>query len=75
MIHKDLFRPIRTMSLSGKSYAFVLIDDFSRYTWVLFLSIKDEALEKFIKFSKITQNDVGKNISHIRSYHGTNFKI
>ncbi|KAK8608159.1 hypothetical protein V6N13_023590 [Hibiscus sabdariffa] len=74
LIHMDLFGPIRTISLGGKSYAFVLVDDFSRYTWVLFLSTKDEALEKFITFSKIAQNDVGQNISHIRSDHGTEFQ-
>ncbi|KAL4384369.1 hypothetical protein GQ457_15G012400 [Hibiscus cannabinus] len=73
-IHMDLFGPIRTISLGGKSYAFVLVDDFSRYTWVLFLSTNDEALEKFITFSKIAQNDVGQNISHIRSDHGTEFQ-
>ncbi|KAL6347269.1 hypothetical protein AAG906_013705 [Vitis piasezkii] len=32
-----------TSSLGGKSYAFVIVDDFSRYTWVLFLSQKNEA--------------------------------
>ncbi|KAK9033645.1 hypothetical protein V6N11_049831 [Hibiscus sabdariffa] len=36
LIHLDLFGPIRTISLGGKSYAFVLVDDYSRYTWVLF---------------------------------------
>ena len=62
------------MSLGGKSYAFVLVDDFSRLTWVLFLSTKDEALEKFITFTKITQNNLGQNISHIRNNHGTEFQ-
>ena len=70
----DLFGPIRTMRLGGKSYAFVIVDDFSRFTWVLFLSTKDEALEKFITFTKITQNDLGQNISRIRSDHGIEFQ-
>ncbi|KAL4325654.1 hypothetical protein GQ457_11G024920 [Hibiscus cannabinus] len=74
LIHMDLFGPIRTISLGGKPYAFVLVDDFSRYTWVLFLSTKDKALEKFITFSEIAQNDVGQNISHIRSDHATEFQ-
>ncbi|KAL4303611.1 hypothetical protein GQ457_10G011060 [Hibiscus cannabinus] len=74
LISMYLFGPIRTIRLGGKSYAFALVDDFSRYTWVLFLSTKDEALEKFITFLKITKNDVGQNISHIRSDHGTEFQ-
>jgi hypothetical protein len=36
LLHIDLFGPIRTASLSGKLYAFVIVDDYSRYTWVLF---------------------------------------
>ena len=74
LVHMDLFGPMRTTSLGGKSYAFVLVDDYSRFTWVLFLSTKDEALEKFITFSKISQNDLDSKISHIRSDHGTEFQ-
>ena len=30
--HMDLFGPSRTPSLKGKSYAYVIVDDLSRYT-------------------------------------------
>ena len=40
LLHMDLFGPSRTTILGGKSYAFVIVDDFSRYTWVLFLANK-----------------------------------
>jgi len=36
----DLFGPSRTMSLGGNLYALVIVDDFSRYTWTLFLAAK-----------------------------------
>ena len=36
LLHIDLFGPTRTTSLGGKSYGFVIVDNFSRYTWVLF---------------------------------------
>ena len=42
LLHMDLFGPSRTPSLRGKSYAYVILDDFPRYTWVLFLSQKNE---------------------------------
>ena len=45
LTHMDLFGPIRTMSLGGKSYTFVLVDDFFRYTWFLFLRTKDDTLK------------------------------
>ena len=39
----DLFGPVNVLSLSRKKYALVMVDDFSKYTWVLFLQSKDEA--------------------------------
>jgi hypothetical protein len=32
LFHIDLFRPIKTTSLGGKNYDFVIVDDFSRFT-------------------------------------------
>jgi len=37
LLHMDLFGPSRTMSLGGNYYALVVVDDFSRFTWTLFL--------------------------------------
>ena len=48
----DLFGPSRTISLGGKSYAFVIVDDFSRYTWVLFLAHKNDVFYEFSKLCK-----------------------
>ena len=40
----DLFGPMDVISMGGKSYGFVIVDDYSRFTWVYFLAHKDEAL-------------------------------
>ena len=42
----DLCGPTRTPSFGGNRYAFVIIDDFSRYAWVLFLKHKDETVRE-----------------------------
>ena len=52
LIHIDLFGPSRTLSLGGKIYAFVLVDDFSRFTWVLFLTNKNDVFSEFQSFAK-----------------------
>ncbi|WP_284130573.1 hypothetical protein, partial [Klebsiella pneumoniae] len=52
----DLFGPTRTLSLSGKRYGFVLVDDFSRFTWVFFLAHKNDALLEFTDFVEEKQN-------------------
>lgn len=40
------------MLLNGKYYTFVVVDDFSTYTWVLFLANKDDAFDSFKIFYK-----------------------
>lgn len=73
LLHMDLFGPSRTASLNGKHYAFVIVDDFSRFTWVLFLAFKDETLKVFKNFCKKVQNELGSSIVSIRSDHGGEF--
>ena len=51
LLHMDLFGPSRTPSRGGKSYAFVIVDDSSRYTWVLFLSQKMKSFMSFQSFA------------------------
>ena len=67
----DLFSPNRVASLSGKFYAFVIVDDYSRFTWAAFPSHKNDALNELIKFCKRFQNEKGYVISSIRSDRGT----
>nr|GEU83572.1 hypothetical protein [Tanacetum cinerariifolium] len=43
LLHMDLYGPMRVESINGKRYVLVVVDDYSRYTWVFFLHSKDEA--------------------------------
>ncbi|GJV45887.1 retrovirus-related pol polyprotein from transposon TNT 1-94 [Tanacetum coccineum] len=61
LLHMDLCGPMRVASVNGKKYILVIIDDYSRFTWVKCLSSKDEAPDFIIKFLKMIQK-VG--ISH-----------
>ena len=70
----DSFGPFRKPSLGGKSYAYVIVDDFSRYTWVLFLSQKNEAFYEFSKFCNKIQNEKDFTITCIISDHGREFE-
>ncbi|GJZ58286.1 retrovirus-related pol polyprotein from transposon TNT 1-94 [Tanacetum coccineum] len=45
LLHMDLCGPTRVESINGKRYVLVVVDDYSRYTWVFFLHSKDEASE------------------------------
>ena len=70
----DLLGPTRTTSLGGKRYALVIVDDFSRYTWVLFLATKDETFKVFKTFYKRITNLKDQTIVSIRSDHGSEFE-
>nr|GEV37719.1 retrovirus-related Pol polyprotein from transposon TNT 1-94 [Tanacetum cinerariifolium] len=55
LLHMDLCGPMRVESVNGKKYILVIVDDYSRFTWVKFLRSKDEALDFIIKFLKMIQ--------------------
>ena len=66
--------PTRTESLRGKRYIMVIVDDFSRYTWVEFLREKSKECEKIEVLCKRLQNEKGVSIVKIRSDHGKEFE-
>ncbi|GJX35659.1 retrovirus-related pol polyprotein from transposon TNT 1-94, partial [Tanacetum coccineum] len=55
LLHMDLCMPMRVESINGKRYVLVIVDDYSRYTWVYFLRSKDEAPEVIKTFLKKIQ--------------------
>ncbi|GJV62948.1 integrase, catalytic region, zinc finger, CCHC-type containing protein [Tanacetum coccineum] len=42
---------MRVASVNGKKYILVIVDDYSRFTWVKLLRSKDEAPDFIISFS------------------------
>ncbi|KAK9073356.1 hypothetical protein SSX86_007680 [Deinandra increscens subsp. villosa] len=74
LLHMDLFGPTRVMSLGKRSYCFVIIDDFSRYTWVFFLKTKDETAELLKTLVINLENQSNLKVKTIRCDNGTKFK-
>ncbi|GJV52826.1 zinc finger BED domain-containing protein RICESLEEPER 2-like protein, partial [Tanacetum coccineum] len=54
--------------------ASLVTDDYSRFTWVFFLTTKDETCEILKNFIKEIENLVDKKVKIIRSDNGTEFK-
>ena len=65
LLHIDLLGPTRVQSLGGKRYILVVMDDFTRYTWVMLLRDKTEATEKMIHLCKKLQVKKGTMIARI----------
>ncbi|GJU66472.1 retrovirus-related pol polyprotein from transposon TNT 1-94 [Tanacetum coccineum] len=71
---KDPHFPMRVASINGKKYILVIVDDYSRYTWVYFLHSKDETPEIIKKFIAQAQLNYKAKVCKIRTDNGTEFK-
>nr|GEX23017.1 integrase, catalytic region, zinc finger, CCHC-type, peptidase aspartic, catalytic [Tanacetum cinerariifolium] len=73
LLHMDLCGPMRFESINGKKYILVIVDDYSRFTWVKFLRSKDETLDFIIKFLKMIQVRLKVPVRRIQTDNGTEF--
>nr|GFC16325.1 putative ribonuclease H-like domain-containing protein [Tanacetum cinerariifolium] len=64
---------MRFKSVNRKKYILVIVDDYSRFTWVKCLRSKDEASDFIIKFLKMIQVRLKVPIRCIRTYNETEF--
>jgi transposase InsO family protein len=74
LLHMDLFGPIAYISIDGSKYCLVIVDDYSRFTWVFFLQEKSQTQETLKKFLIRAQNEFGLRIKKIISNNATEFK-
>ena len=74
LIHVDLFGPVNVMSIAKKKYALVIVDEFTRYTWVYFLHTKSETASILIDHVKQLDKMVKDSVKILRSDNGTEFK-
>ncbi|KAK1684589.1 hypothetical protein QYE76_045437 [Lolium multiflorum] len=74
LLHLDLFGPSHYDTLGGSKYGLVIVDDYSRYSWVFLLKSKDETHREFIVFAKKAQRMYESEIKAIRTDNGTEFK-
>nr|GEV04264.1 retrovirus-related Pol polyprotein from transposon TNT 1-94 [Tanacetum cinerariifolium] len=73
LLHMDLGGPMRVESINGKKYILVIVDDYSRFTWVKFLHSKDETSMFIIKFLKMIQVRLNVPVRRIQTDNGTEF--
>lgn len=72
LVYMDLMGPVHTESITGKRYIFVLIADYSRYTWMMFVREKSDAIKSFKIIALQLKSEKGR-ILQIRSDHGGEF--
>ncbi|GJX42887.1 retrovirus-related pol polyprotein from transposon TNT 1-94 [Tanacetum coccineum] len=73
LLHMDLCGLMRVASINGKKYILVIVDDYSRYTWTLFLRSKDETPEVLKDFLTMIQRNLQAPVISVRTDRGTEF--
>nr|GEV28450.1 hypothetical protein [Tanacetum cinerariifolium] len=74
LLHMDLCGPMRVASINGKWYVLVIVDDYSRYTWVHFLRTKDEMPEVIKNFLKKIFVHLQAHVIIVRTDNEAKFK-
>nr|GEX88000.1 retrovirus-related Pol polyprotein from transposon TNT 1-94 [Tanacetum cinerariifolium] len=74
LLHMDLFRPVTPRSINHEKYTIVIVDEYSRYTWVYFLKKKSQAPETIMSFIKRVENQNDIKVKQLRTDNGTEFR-
>lgn len=70
----DLMGPIQVESLMGKHYFLVVVNDYSRYTWVHFIREISNTFGVFKTLCLQLKRENGLNVAHIQIDHGQEFE-
>jgi transposase InsO family protein len=74
LLYMDTIGPSRVRSMGGKWYILVIVDNYSRYSWVFFLESKDEVFEHFRRLALRLNNEHPNCLESIRTDNGTEFR-
>ena len=72
-LHCDLWGPSPVVSVQGFKYYAVIVDDFSRYSWIFPLKSKSDFCDVFMVFQKQVENQFSKKIKVFQSDGGGEF--
>jgi transposase InsO family protein len=73
LLHMDTVGPSQVRSMGGKWYVLVIVDEYSRYSWVFFLESKDEVFEYFQSLVLRLNNEHPNCLKAIHSDNETEF--
>ncbi|GKE69436.1 retrovirus-related pol polyprotein from transposon TNT 1-94 [Tanacetum coccineum] len=74
LLHMDLFGPVTPRFINHEKYTLVIVDEYSRYTWVYFLKKKSQVPETIMSFIKRVKNHNDIKVKQLRTDNGTEFR-
>ena len=73
LVHGDLCGPITPATPSGNKYFLLVVDDFSRYMWIVLLKSKDQALQAFKLIKTAAEVEAEAKLKAFRTDRGGEF--
>nr|KAJ0189315.1 hypothetical protein LSAT_V11C800419360 [Lactuca sativa] len=73
LIHLDVWGPYRVITSEGFRYFLIIVDDYTRVTWVYLLKTKEEVFGCVSVFLNILLNQFEVKVKTVRSDNGTEF--
>lgn len=73
LIHMDLWGPYKLVSKTRGRYMLTLVDDFSRFTWLILLKSKDQAVQAIRVFLNTVSTQLNATAKCIRTGNGSEF--
>jgi Integrase core domain len=74
LVHGDLCGPILPCTPSGNKYFFLLVDDHTRFMWVILLKQKDQVFTTFKGIKACVEVEQNRKLKCFRSDRGGEFK-
>nr|GEW14371.1 retrovirus-related Pol polyprotein from transposon TNT 1-94 [Tanacetum cinerariifolium] len=74
LLHMVLFGHVTTRSINHEKYTLVIVNEYSRYTWVYFLNKKTQAPETIMSFIKRVENQNDIKVKQLKTDNGTEFR-
>ncbi|KAJ3698209.1 hypothetical protein LUZ61_001914 [Rhynchospora tenuis] len=74
LIHSDVWGPAPVCSSNGFRYYVLFVDDFTKYTWIFFMSHKHQVSGIFSLFKQQIENQLSETIKTLRTDGGLEYK-
>ncbi|GJS35681.1 retrovirus-related pol polyprotein from transposon TNT 1-94 [Tanacetum coccineum] len=74
LLHMDLFGPVKPQTISHNKYTLVIVDEYSRYTWVFCFKKKSDAADYIMSFIRKMENLNEVRVKELRSDNETEFR-